>query len=328
PLDGRRRVEPIDAERALADLRRQRIPLRRDRAERAGQHAVAAADADLGVVDHRPFGVLLQGGHRAGRDAGRVVAVHALPLGEDAPEPCRRVRVVHLVLGDQHVGVGVERGRILEGPEDAAGLELGRGAVEAVPLLADHLAGVAADALGGVDQLGVGGHRRPPGDEAASSDGAWPAGITLTRQALVSFVPAPGAPAAMVSTLTLGPVERPLKPQLYGIQTIGTSWPAMRSDFIRRVTTALTTSSPRAELTRVQSPVLIPSFWPSSTGSSIIGSGASSLSHGMLRVVDPAHQCSAIDEVIRTYGYSFAVPIGCLPFTRGYLRAGLICVFG
>ena len=37
---------------------------------------------------------------------------------------------------------------------------------------------------------------------------------TLTRQALVSCVPAPGSEASIVRWLTLGPVERPWKPQL------------------------------------------------------------------------------------------------------------------
>ena len=37
---------------------------------------------------------------------------------------------------------------------------------------------------------------------------------TLTRQAFVSWVPAPGSEASIVRWLTLGPVERPWKPQL------------------------------------------------------------------------------------------------------------------
>ena len=37
---------------------------------------------------------------------------------------------------------------------------------------------------------------------------------TLTRQAFVSCVPAPGSTASMVRTFVDGPVESPLNPQL------------------------------------------------------------------------------------------------------------------
>src|ERR1051325_2923216 len=109
---------------------------------------------------------------------------------------------------------------------------------------------------------------------------------------------------------------------------MGTSWPAIRSDCILRVTTAFTTTSPRAEDTRVRSPLLIPSFEASEGGSSTEGSGAISFSQGMLRVVDPAHQCSAREEVMSTYGNSFEVPIGCFDLIRGYLSTGLFCADG
>ena len=48
----------------------------------------------------------------------------------------------------------------------------------------------------------------------------------------------------------------------------------------------------------------------------------------MLRVVDPAHQCSATVEVIRTYGNLSTVPIGWCDATRGYLSIGLLLTFG
>ena len=107
-----------------------------------------------------------------------------------------------------------------------------------------------------------------------------------------------------------------------------TSWPAIRSGCIRRVTTALTTTSPRAEDTRVKSPDLMPSFEAREGGNSMVGSGAISFSQGMLRVVDPAHQCSARDYVMSTYVNSFDVPIGCFDFTRGYFSIGLFWVDG
>src|SRR5580692_8985801 len=84
--------------------------------------------------------------------------------------------------------------------------------------------------------------------------------ITLTRQALVSWVPAPGSAASMVRKFTLAPVERPLKPQLYGIQTTVTSRSPIFNAFLRGVTRALTSSSPRADETRTQSPDFTPSF--------------------------------------------------------------------
>ena len=41
----------------------------------------------------------------------------------------------------------------------------------------------------------------------------------------------------MVRWFTLGPVDSPWKPQLYGIQTMVTSWPSTWIGFIRGVTT-------------------------------------------------------------------------------------------
>ena len=55
--------------------------------------------------------------------------------------------------------------------------------------------------------------------------------------------------------LTLGPVDSPWKPQLYGIQTTVTSRSPIFSAFMRGVTRALTSSAPRADDTRTQSPV-------------------------------------------------------------------------
>ena len=142
-------------------------------------------------------------------------------------------------------------------------------------------------------------HVRPLGDPDLRAAGR-PALTTLTRHALVSWVPAPGSVASIVRWLTLGPVDSPWKPQLYGIQTTVTSRSPIFSAFMRGVTRALTSSSPRADETRTQSPDFTSSFWARATGSSSTGSGTSSLSQGMFRVVEPAHQCSATVDVIST----------------------------
>src|SRR4030095_9395503 len=148
-------------------------------------------------------------------------------------------------------------------------VQLGLLAVFLVPLLAGHLARPAADAVGDVDQCrpdrtrGCGRgcrHVRPLGDPDLRDAGR-PALMTFTRHALVSWVPAPGSAASIVRWLTLGPVDSPWKPQLYGIQTTANSWSAILIAFRRGGTRALTSSSPRADDTLTQSPDLISSFW-------------------------------------------------------------------
>src|SRR3954447_24557430 len=97
-----------------------------------------------------------------------------------------------------------------------------------------------------------------------------------------------------------------------------TSCPSMLRLFILGVGTAFTNTSPRADDTFTQSPVLMPSFFARGSGISIMGSGTSSFSHGMLRVDEPEHQCSATVDVIRTYGKFSGVPMGWCDSTRGY----------
>src|SRR6516164_110954 len=143
-LDWCDRMQPVDAQSALTDFRRERAPIRGDRPKWAGPHAVTAPDADVGVVDDRSLRVLAQRGHRTRGHAGRVVAVHALPLCEDAAEAARRVRVVDLMVSQQHVCVGGKAGRVLHAEEFLRQLRLF--AVAIVPLLAAHLAGFAPDA--------------------------------------------------------------------------------------------------------------------------------------------------------------------------------------
>src|SRR4249920_3235775 len=107
-----------------------------------------------------------------------------------------------------------------------------------------------------------------------------------------------------------------------------TSCPPALIGFIRGVTTALTVREPRADETFTRSPDFTPSLAPSDFGISMVGSGISSLSHGMFRVVEPAHQCSATVDVMRTYGNSATVPIGWWDLTRGYLSIGFVATPG
>ncbi len=104
--------------------------------------------------------------------------------------------------------------------------------------------------------------------------------------------PAPGSTASIVRTFALGPVLSPLKPQLYGIQTVITSSPLILRTCMRLVTTALTVTSPRADVTCANSPCFTPILVASFSGISTTGSGTNSFSQGTLRVVEPQHQCS------------------------------------
>ena len=215
------------------------------------------------VVRHRTVGLPVERRRRAGGDAGRLQAVEAPLHDEGGFHASRLLRVLHLVERDERVRLRAERRRVLEAQ---LVLQLGLFAVALVPLLAGHLARSAADAVGDVDQRrpdrarGRGWrHVRPLGDPDLRAAGR-PALTTLTRHALVSWVPAPGSVASIVRWLTLGPVDSPSKPQLYGIQTTVTSRSPIFSAFMRGVTRALTSSSPRADETRTQSPDFTSSF--------------------------------------------------------------------
>src|SRR5262249_27439678 len=301
---GKRLIAAVRAVRALVDLGSERIPLGGRHAPRARPHAVAAADAAILVVGHRPVVLPGESLGRTGRRAGWFQAVQAPAHGERVVHAPLRLVVHQLVEGDERVGLRAERGRVLESQRV---LEHRRLAVAIVPLLARDLARAAADALGDVDERrshgSRGGRCRRHDRLPSRSDTVFSRlrSLTmLTRQALVSWVPAPGSAASIVRWLTLAPVDSPWKPQLYGIQTTVTSWSPILSAFMRGVTSALTSSSPRADDTLTQSPDVSPSFCASVTGSSSMGSGTSSLSHGMFRVVEPAHQCSATVDVIST----------------------------
>ncbi|MNC50503.1 hypothetical protein D3C75_997480 [compost metagenome] len=97
-------------------------------------------DDAVGVLDDRPRA-------RAGLQATWVGTVHAAVL---ADQPLQ-VAVVALVLGKAHQcpGLGSEVLGVVVGAVVVANL-----VTQFIPLRARHLAGLAADALGSVDQLG------------------------------------------------------------------------------------------------------------------------------------------------------------------------------
>src|SRR5574340_1515152 len=89
---------PVGAEIAFLDERQRFFPLRLGDVERAGSHAVAAADAALLVIDDRAALQLFQRRNRADRHTRRFDAVHALVFYE-------RLGIVVFVHLDERVGL-------------------------------------------------------------------------------------------------------------------------------------------------------------------------------------------------------------------------------
>src|SRR5690606_14115844 len=117
--------------------------------ERAAGDAIAAADAVLGLEVDDAVGVLHDGaGLRAGLEAARVGAVHAAVL---ADQPFQATGFVVLVLVKAHDGPGI--GGQVDGVVVHA-VVVADLVADVVPLRTGHLAGLAADAGGHVDQLG------------------------------------------------------------------------------------------------------------------------------------------------------------------------------
>ncbi len=148
----------------------------------------------------------------------------------------------------------------------------GRG--ELVPLLAGHLACLAADADGGV---GVEAHRfdgmrAGPLDGHAAASAAEPAPppscpaaplhhafSTLHTKALPSWMRHVGiADHATVRVFTTSPVTTPSQPQCQGMPTWWTTLSPSRNGRIRRVTSALARICARGVLIRTQSVFLMP----------------------------------------------------------------------
>src|SRR5690606_27087488 len=117
--------------------------------ERTTGDAVAAADAVLGLEVDDAVGVLHDGARlRADLEAAGVGAVHAAVL---ADQPLQATGFVVLVLVEAHdrPGIGGQLDRVVVHAVVVADL-----VADVVPLRAGHLAGLAADAGGYVDQLG------------------------------------------------------------------------------------------------------------------------------------------------------------------------------
>ena len=170
--------------------------------EGATGDAVAAADAVVLVEVDDTVGVLNdRSRRRAGLEAARVRAVHAAVL---ADQPLEVATAGVLVLGELHhrPGFGGEVDRVVVGP--VAGADF---VAQVVPFRTRHLAGLAADALGGVDQFRhfadladrrpLGG-RGGAGNHVLSSHHAF---STLTRNDLNSGVWVLASPTNGVSVL-------------------------------------------------------------------------------------------------------------------------------
>ena len=141
-----RRRHPVDAQRALVDLLG--LLVEAGDVEGAARHAVLAADALRLVEVHDAVGVLDDGSRcRAGGQAAGVVAVEAAVLADEPGE----VAAVELDLLEPHEVPGRGREVLVALVAAEVGGVLGR---KVVPLLAGHLAGLAADAEVDVDELG------------------------------------------------------------------------------------------------------------------------------------------------------------------------------
>ena len=101
--DRNRLVGAVGAVRALRDLRGERVPFRGRHVPWTRQHAVAAADAVVGVVGHRPVGLPVERRRRTGGGAGRLQAVEAPLHHEGGFYAARLLRVLHFVECDERV---------------------------------------------------------------------------------------------------------------------------------------------------------------------------------------------------------------------------------
>src|SRR5205085_2542459 len=325
-------LQPVVAERALPDaavllLAEEREGERRVRgrarqvalvehAERARGDAVAAAVADVLLHDD---GVVLGAEERAGRadvEAGGVGAVLADVAGHQPAQRILRVVVRPrrlALLDERHVAPRVRaeiRGVVvaLARPDEAV---LG----DQVPLLARHLAGLAADADRGVGEEAHPGlrfvavaHRARSRSSATNFGSRGPRGRRPGRmshvKALTSWMCTFGSSAMCARSLAAPPVVSPREPQWYGSPTWCVMRPFTRTGRTRSVTRTRASIAARAVAIVAQPPCSRPRSRASSGCTSTNIAGWSSERYGEKRDIPPAVWCSVSRYVVATYGYS------------------------
>ena len=144
---GQTDLDPVGAEVAFPDQRHRRAPLELGNLERAGHHAVTAADAAPVIINHRPIFQFRQGPHRADADAGRVITMHA-PPGNKVPAQLP-VGLDLLPENDPGIVVAVQMSGVAQGLAERRAFTR-----QVVPALAGHLAAPATDTAGRIDQHG------------------------------------------------------------------------------------------------------------------------------------------------------------------------------
>src|SRR6266850_1876292 len=263
-------LQSVVTQRAL--LRRARCVVDVDHTERARGDAHAAAVAHVRLDDH---GVELSADDRPRGTHLETRGAHAMFAHVAHHQPAFLTPVLAELLHELHVtpmdaveaaGVVVAVAGQLA-PAPAGGGEL-------VPLLARHLARLAADAHG---RVGIESHGL--GHQAFS---------TLHTKALPSWMLTLGSPTSAVRWFTTSPVTTPSQPQCHGMPTWCTTLPAMRNGRSRRVTSALARISARGVAIVTQSRLWIPFSVASSGESSMNSSGCSSVSQGFHRLMAPA----------------------------------------
>src|SRR5690606_35414097 len=227
--------------------------------ERAAGDAIAAADALVLVEVDDAVGVLHDGARaRACREAAWLGAMHAAVL---ADQPFQ-ITVGLFVLGEAHhrPAFGGQVDRVVVGAVVAAHL-----VTQLVPFRAGDLAGLAADALGHVDQLG---HLLDLTDRGSGRGGCGARNdvlsshytfSTLTRNDFDSGVWVLPSPMKGTMVLAMYPgLATPVKPQCSGMPIWCTTCPLTCNGRMRLVTTATASRKPRLELTRTRSPATMP----------------------------------------------------------------------
>src|SRR2546423_2128 len=309
-------LEPVVAERALPDpavllLAQERERERRvagrpwqvavvEHAERARGDAVAAAVADVLLHDDGAVLGAEEGAGRADVEAGRVRAVLADVARHQPAQRILRVvvrarRLALLDEGDVAPRVRAEGRRVvvaLARPDETV---LG----DQVPLLAGHLAGLAADADRRVGEeaharlglLAV-AQRARSRSSATNFGRRGPRGRRPGRMsqvnALTSWMCTFGSSAMWARSLAEPPVVRPREPQWYGSPTWWWTRPLIRTGRTRSVTRTRASIAARAVTIVAQPPCSRPRSRASSGCTSTNIAGWSSERYGEKRAMPPA----------------------------------------